>query len=169
MYRIALTISLIFLSATAVLAQKFAYVDSEYILAQIPDYKQAQSQLDNMSAQWQGEIESLFSEAESLESALNAEKILLTDEMIAEREEMIEKKKKEARDLQVKYFGVEGELFVKRQELVKPIQDQVYNAIQTVAKKKKIDIVFDKSSALMMLYTSKKVDISEDVLENLGY
>ena len=117
MKNIVIAISLVLISTSAAFAQKFAFVDSDYILSQIPDYKQAQSQLDNMSSQWQGEIESLYSEASSLETALNAEKILLTDEMIAERQQIIDDKNKEARDLQLKYFGAEGELFVKRQEL----------------------------------------------------
>ncbi len=169
MRTIFLSISFVILSSTAVWAQKFAYVDSDYILSQIPDFTQAQSQLDKMSAMWQGEIESLFSDVDALQVALNAEKILLTDEMIADREKMIETKKTEARALQQKYFGPEGELFKKRLELIKPLQDQVYNAIQSVAKKRKFDIVFDKSSDLIMLYTNPKADISDDVLENLGY
>ena len=169
MRNVILSISLVILSSTAVWAQKFAYVDSDYILSQIPDFTQAQSQLDKMSAMWQGEIESLFSDIDALQVALNAEKILLTDEMIADREKVIEDKKTEARMLQQKYFGPEGELFKKRLELIKPLQDQVYNAIQSVAKKRKYDIVFDKSSELIMLYTNPKVDISDDVLENLGY
>ena len=116
-----------------------------------------------------GEIESLFSESEALQVALNAEKILLTEEMVSEREKMIAEKKSEARSLQQKYFGPEGELFKKRLELIKPIQDQIYNAIQSVAKQKKYDIVFDKASALMMLYTNPKADLSDEVLESLGY
>jgi len=169
MRNLILSISLVILSSTAVLAQKYAYVDSDYILSQIPDYTQAQSQLDKMSSMWQGEIESLFSDIDALQVSLNAEKILLTDEMIAERNKLIESKKAEARTLQQKYFGPEGELFKKRLELIKPLQDQVYNAIQSVAKKRKYDIVFDKSSDLIMLYTNPKADISDEVLEKLGY
>ena len=169
MKKIIIAISFILLSSTAVLAQKYAYVDSDYILSQIPDYTQAQSQLDKMSSMWQGEIESLFSDADALQVSLNAEKILLTDEMIVDREKVIKDKETEARTLQQKYFGPEGELFKKRSELIKPLQDQVYNAIQTVAKKRKFEIVFDKSSELIMLYTHPKADISDDVLENLGY
>jgi len=169
MRNIFVVIALSILASSSALAQKYAYVDSEYILANIPDYKQAQAQLDKMSMQWQGEIESLFSDAEALQIALNAEKILLTDEMIAEREKIIAEKKSEARALQQKYFGPEGELFKKRLELIKPIQDQVYNAVQSVAKQKKYDIVFDKASELMMLYTNPRADISDEVLESLGY
>lgn len=164
-----LSIAFVLASSATVFGQKYGYVDSEYILSNIPDYKQAQSQLDNMSAQWQGEIESLFSESEALQVALNAEKILLTEEMVAEREKIIDEKKTEARTLQQKYFGPEGELFKKRLELIKPIQDQIYNAIQSVAKQKKYDIVFDKASELMMLYTNPRADLSDEVLESLGY
>ena len=164
-----LSIAFVLASSATVLGQKYGYVDSEYILSNIPDYKQAQSQLDNMSAQWQGEIESLFSESEALQVALNAEKILLTEEMVSEREKIISEKKTEARTLQQKYFGPEGELFKKRLELIKPIQDQIYNAIQSVAKQKKCDIVFDKASELMMLYTNPRADLSDEVLESLGY
>ena len=169
MNKLVISILVVFASVTSTFAQKYAFVDTDYILSKIPEYKQAQSQLDKMSQQWQGEIESLFAESEALESALNAEKILLTDEMITQREADIVKKKAEARALQQQYFGPEGELFKKRKELVKPIQDQVYNAVQSVAKKRKYEIVFDKSSGLIMLYTNPKADISDDVLENLGY
>ena len=164
-----LSIAFVLASSASVFGQKYGYVDSEYILSNIPDYKQAQSQLDNMSAQWQGEIESLFSESEALQVALNAEKILLTEEMVSEREKLIDEKKTEARTLQQQYFGPEGELFKKRLELIKPIQDQIYNAIQSVAKQKKYDIFCDKASELMMLYTNPKADLSDEVLESLGY
>jgi outer membrane protein len=150
--------------------QRFAYVDTQYILKKIPGYKQAQQQLDNYSKQWQGEVEALLSEADALQKSLDAEKILLTDEMVKEREKVIKDKETEARNLQRKYFSPEGELFKKRQELVKPIQDQVFNAVQDVARKKRLDAVFDKGSgALLMLYASDKIDISDDVLQVLGY
>ena len=150
-------------------AQRFGIVDTDYVLGKIPEYSQAQSQLDNMSKQWQGEVEALLSEADALQKSLDAERILLTDEMIAERTKVITDLEQQARNLQRQYFGPEGELFKKRQELVRPIQDQVYNAVQEVARKKKLDIVFDRASSLTMLYTSDKVDISEDVLIVLGY
>ncbi len=150
-------------------AQRFAVVDTEYILKEIPEYGQAQSQLNSMSEQWQGEVEALLSEADALQKSLDAERILLTDEMAAEREKVIADKEQEARKLQRQYFGPKGDLFRKRQELVKPIQDQVYNAVQDVARKKKLDVVFDKGSSLTMLYTSTKVDISDAVLDALGY
>jgi outer membrane protein len=122
-----------------------------------------------MSKTWQGEVEAMLSEIDALEKSLEAEQILLTDEMIAEREGVIKSKQEEARNLQRKYFGPEGDLFKKRLELVKPIQDQVYNAVQDVARKKKFDVVFDRASSLTMLYSSDKIDISEEVLDALGF
>jgi len=149
--------------------QRFAYVDTQYILKKIPEYKSAQQQLDNLSKQWQGEVEALLSEADMLQKSLEAERILLTNEMVKEREEMIKAKETEARTLQRKYFSPEGDLFKKRQELVKPIQDQVFNAVQDVARKKRLDAVFDKGGALTLLYVSDKIDISDEVLQALGY
>lgn len=157
------------LVASTLQAQRFGIVDTDYVLKQIPEYAQAQGQLDQMSKTWQGEVEAMLSEIDALEKSLEAEQILLTDEMITEREDVIKKKQEEARNLQRKYFGPDGELFRKRLELVKPIQDQVYNAVQDVARKKKLDVVFDRASSLTMLYTSDKIDISEDVLETLGF
>lgn len=148
---------------------RFGVVDSEYVLKQIPEYTQAQNQLNQMSKQWQGEVEALLSETDALQKALDSERILLTDEMVSEREKMIKEKAEQARKLQRQYFGPTGDLFKKRQELIKPIQDQVYNAVQEVARKKRLDAVFDKGSALTILHNSKKADISEDVLEALGY
>lgn len=150
-------------------AQRFGIVDTQFILSKIPEYSQAQSQLDQMSKTWQGEVEALLSETDALQKSLDAERILLTDEMAEEREKVIKEKEQEARKLQRQYFGPEGDLFKKRQELVKPIQDQVYNAVQDVARKKRLDVVFDKASSLTMLYASDKIDISEDVLSELGY
>lgn len=155
--------------AIAAQAQRFGIVDTDYVLGKIPEYSQAQSQLDQMSKQWQGEVEALLSEGDALQKSLDAERILLTDEMIAEREKVISDLELQARKLQRQYFGPEGELFKKRQELVRPIQDQVYNAVQDVARKKKFDVVFDRASSLTMLYTSDKIDISEEVLIVLGY
>ena len=150
-------------------AQRFGIVDTQFILSKIPEYSQAQSQIDQMSKTWQGEVEALLSETDALQKSLDAERILLTDEMAEEREKVITEKEQEARKLQRQYFGPEGDLFKKRQEFVKPIQDQVYNAVQDVARKKRLDVVFDKASSLTMLYASDKIDISEDVLSELGY
>ena len=150
-------------------AQRFGIVDSELILTKIPAYGQAQQQLDQLSVQWQGEVEALHSEIEALRQAYNAEKVLLTEEMQQEKLAEIEAKEKEARELQRKYFGPQGEVFKKRQELIRPIQDQIYNAVQDVARRRKLDVVFDKSSDLITLYNNGDADISEEVLKKLGY
>jgi outer membrane protein len=149
--------------------QKIAIVDSDKILQRIPEYNSAQKELDQLSGNWEGEVEALMMEAQAMSKAYRAEKVLLTEEMRKEREEAIAKKEKEARELQRKYFGPKGELFQKRMEMVKPIQDQVYNAIQDVALRRKYDIVLDRANALTILYVSEKMDISDEVLAKLGY
>ncbi len=157
------------LITTFAFAQKFAYVDTEYILANIPEYKQAQSEVDKVSVNWQKEIEVKYTEIDKLYKAYQAEQILLTEDMKKKRETEIIAKEKEVKDLQKQRFGVDGDLFKKRQELVKPIQDKVYNAIKELADKQTIAVIFDKSSDLTMLYTNPRYDKSEDVLEAMGY
>ncbi len=150
-------------------AAKFAYVDTDYILSQIPEYKAAQSELDKTSVQWQKEIEVKYSEIDKLYKAYQADAILLTDDMKKKRENEIVNKEKEVKDLQKARFGVDGELFKKRQELVKPIQDKVYNAIKIVAEKAGIGFILDKSGQVSILYANIKYDKSDDVLVYLGY
>lgn len=157
-----------FLIALPVFGQRFAYVDSEYILNQMPEYKSAQKQLDFLSEQWEKEIEKKKEEIAKLEKNLAAERVLLTDDVIKQRNEEIAAKNKELREYQVAKFGVNGELFTKRQELVKPIQDKVFEAIQKVAKDNALDFIFDKSGGVTMLYTNTKYDRSDEVLEALG-
>ena len=159
-------ILLTFISASA---QKYAYVDSDYILSNIPEYKSAQQQIDNLSVQWQKEIEVKYSEIDKLYKAFQAEQILLTDDMKKKRETEIIAKEKEVKELQKSKFGVDGELFKKRQDLVKPIQDKVYNAIKALAEKSTYAVVFDKASGTTMLYTNPKYDKSDLILSNLGY
>lgn len=150
-------------------AAKFGYVDTDYILSQIPEYKAAQAELDKTSVQWQKEIEGKYSEVDKLYKAYQADAILLTDEMKKKRENEIVNKEKEVKDLQKSRFGVDGELFKKRQELVKPIQDKVYNAIKTVAEKAGLGFILDKSGQVSILYANSKYDKSDDVLVYLGY
>ncbi len=150
-------------------AAKFGYVDTDYILSQIPEYKAAQSELDKTSVQWQKEIEGKYAEVDKLYKAYQADAILLTDEMKKKRENEIVNKEKEVKDLQKSRFGVDGELFKKRQELVKPIQDKVYNAIKTVAEKAGLGFIMDKSGQVSILYANSKYDKSDDVLVYLGY
>lgn len=150
-------------------AQKYAYVDTEYILQNIPDYKSAQGQIDNLSTQWQKEIEAKYAEIDKLYKAFQAEQILLTEEMKRKRENEIIAKEKEVKELQKARFGVDGELFKKRQELIKPIQDKVYNAIKALAEKGSYAVIFDKSSGASLLYTNPKFDKSDDILLAMGY
>ncbi len=150
-------------------AAKIGYVDSDYILSQIPEFKAAQNELDKTSLQWQKDIETKFAEVEKLNKAYQADAILLTDEMKKKREQEIATREKEAKEFQKQKFGVDGELFKKRQELVKPIQDKVYNAIKSVAEKKGLGFILDKSGQLTILYVNPKYDASDDVLEMLGY
>ena len=150
-------------------AQKFAYVDTDYILGKIPEYNQAQDKLDNYSKGWQEEIEMTMQKIEKMYRSYQSEQILLTEEMKSARENMIFAEEKKVQDLQIKYFGPEGMLFSKRQELIKPIQDKIYDAIQQVATNNKYSVIFDSSSDLIMLYTNNNLDKSDKVLELMGY
>lgn len=149
-------------------AQKFGYVDTKYILSHIPEYQQAQAEINKLSTQWQKDIENKYTAIEKLESAYQAEKILLTDEMRKKRESDIEQKKQEAKEMQKAKFGVDGELFKKREELVKPIQDRIFEAIKEVAEQMSLMVVFDKANHSNMLYTNPKHDISDKVLKKMG-
>ena len=148
---------------------KFGYVDTDYIMGNIPEYKAAQSELDKTSVQWQKEIDGKYAEVDKLYKAYQADAILLTEEMKKKRENEIINREKEVKELQKQRFGVEGELFKKRQELVKPIQDKVYNAIKAVAEKNGLGFVMDKSGQVSLLYANNKYDRSDDVLVYLGY
>lgn len=150
-------------------AAKFGYVDTDYILSQIPEYKAAQSELDKTSVQWQKEIDAKYAEVDKLYKAYQADAILLTDDMKKKRENEIINREKEVKDLQKQRFGVDGELFKKRQELVKPIQDKVYNAIKAVAEKAGLGFIMDKTGQVTLLYANSKYDKSDDVLVYLGY
>ena len=150
-------------------AQKFAYVNTDYILDNIPDYADAQAQLDELSAQWQKEIEVKFGEVDKMYKNFQNEAVLLPEDMKKKREEDIVKKEKEAKDLQKKRFGKDGDLFKKRQELIKPIQEKVYDAIEDIASADNYAVVFDKANNATLIYTNPKYDISEQVLDKLGY
>ncbi len=154
---------------TAGMAQKYAFVDSEYILNRIPSYTAAQDQLDKLSEEWQSEIEEMYTQIETMYKNYQTEKVLLSEDMRAKKEEEIVSKEKEAKDLQNKYFGREGSLYTKRQELVKPIQDEIYRAVKEIATEGNFAVIFDTSSGANMLYTNPKYDKSDDVLEKLGY
>ena len=168
MKKILLLLAISF-STLSIQAQKFAYVDTDYILNKIPDFKQAQDKLDGLSADWQKEIENKYADVEQMYRAYQQEQVLLTDDMKEKREDAIIKKETDAKNLQKKYFGPEGNLYLKRQELIKPIQDKIYDAIQQLAADNKYAIVFDSSSDLIMLYKNNNYDKSDKVLDLMGY
>ena len=150
-------------------AQKFAYVNTQYILENIPDYKTAQQNLDNLSITWQKEIEDKYAIIDKLYKAYQAEQVLLTEEMKRRRQDEISQKEKDVKDLQKQRFGYEGDLFKKKQEVVKPIQDKIYNAVKKLATDQSYAVIFDKSSELIMLFTNPKYDKSDEILLALGY
>lgn len=147
--------------------QRVAYIDMNYILENIPEYQNAQSQLNSKVKNWQEKLDELSAEIDQLKTDLSNEKPLLTSELIREREEDIDIKEQELKRLQQAYFGPTGDLFQLRKQLATPVQDQVYNAIQDISKKKRYDFVFDRSSDLIMLYSNPKFDISELVLNSI--
>jgi len=157
------------ISTSIAFSQNFGYVDTEYILNNIPEYKDAQDELDKLSIEWQKQLERRYAEIDKMYKNYQAEQILLTEDMKNKREEDIIKKEKEAKEYQKLKFGVDGELFQKRKELVKPVQDKVYKAISEIANYKKLGVVFDKASALTMLYTNPKYNLSDDVLKKMGF
>ena len=150
-------------------AQKFALVDMEYILRNIPSYEMASEQLNQLSQRWQREVEAVGKEAETLYQNFLSDKVFLTDDQIKTREQEIVAKEKEATDLRYKYFGPEGELYQKRVSLLKPIQDEVYEAIKQVAQQRSYQTVFDRASSANIIYASPAIDISNEVLSKLGY
>jgi Skp family chaperone for outer membrane proteins len=147
--------------------QKVGYIDMNYILENVPEYVNAQAQLDTKVKTWQQKLDALSNEIDQMNTDLTNEKPLLTKELINEREEDITIKQQEFKRLQQAYFGPTGDLFQMRRQLAEPVQDQVYNAIQAIAKKKKYDFVLDKSSDLILLYSNSKFDISELVLNTI--
>lgn len=150
-------------------AQKYALVDTDYILNNIPSYKAAQEQLDKISADWQKEVEAKYVEIEKMYKDYQAERVLLSEDMRKQREDAIINKEKEAKDLQKNYFGEEGALYKKRQELIQPIQDEIYKAIKDLATENGYAVVFDSSSGPTMIYTNPRYDVSDEVLQKLGY
>ncbi len=169
MKKILFAILVMFSVTPTLTAQKFAYVDTQYILENLPEYKSAQQQLDRISIQWQKEIEVKFGEIDKMYKDFQAESILLTDDMKKKREDEIIDREQAAKELQKQRFGKGGDLLKRRQDLVKPVQDKIYNAIKEIATTKNYAVVFDKSSDLTMLFTNPKYDISDQILENLGY
>ncbi len=149
-------------------SQKYAIIDTRYILDKIPDYKEAQKQLDNIAMDWQKDIDAKQAELDKMYKDYEAEQVMLSDELKKKREDQLFNKEKDLRDLQRKRFGFEGDLFKKRQELIKPIQDKVYNAVQKMAVTRGYDFVLDKSEGITIIFADPKLDKSEDVLKEMG-
>ena len=149
-------------------AQRYAIIDSRFILDKIPEYKEAQTKLDQFSALWQQELDQKQAAMDKMVKDYDAEQVMLPDALKKKREDEIYNKEKELRDLQKKRYGFEGDLFKKRQELIKPIQDRVYNAVQKLAVEKQYDFILDKSEGITVIFADPKLDKSEDVLRNLG-
>ena len=169
MKKIVFTLALALIAATAVDAQKFALVDMDYILKAIPAYETANEQLDQLSKKWQKEVENMLAEVQTMYKNYQTELVFLTDDMKVKREEEIVAKEKEANELKRKYFGVEGELYKKRESLMKPIHEEIFTAVQSVATEKGYQLIIDKSSDMSLVYAAPKIDVSDEVLEKLGY
>lgn len=150
-------------------AQKFALIDMEYILKNIPAYERANEQLNQISLKWQSEVEAVMEEAQALYKNYQSEAVFLSEEQKSAKEEEIIAKEKEANELRRKYFGPEGELFKKRESLMKPIQDEVYNAVKEIAEKNGYTVVLDRASATSIIFASPRIDISNEVLAKMGY
>ena len=168
MKKILLVACSLWLIGTTAQAQKYAIIDTRYILDRIPEYKESQKQLDNIAAEWQKDIDGRQAQLDKMYKDYEAEQVLLSEDLKKKREDQLFNKEKELRDLQRKRFGFEGDLFKKRQELVKPIQDKVYNAVQKMAVSRGYDFVLDKSEGITIIFADPKLDKSEDVLKDLG-
>lgn len=163
-----LSIFLLLLSFNDTFAQKFGYIDSQYILSRMSAYKEAQAEIDKLAKSWEAEIQQKYKKVEEMEAALKAEEVLLTSEMKDERRQEIDRQWKEVKDYQKQIFGFEGLFFLKKKELIKPVQDEVFDAVEKVAKNNRLQIVFDKSGDLVMIYTDPIHDYTDYVLEELG-
>jgi outer membrane protein len=165
----ALLMIVVLLSAVTMQAQKFALVDMDYILKNIPAYERANEQLAQVSKKWQAEVEALTTEAQTMYKTYQNEVVFLSAEQKKTRQDAIVEKEKQAADLKRKYFGPEGELFKKRNSLMNPIQDEIYNAVKDLADQHGYQLVLDRASDAGIIFGSPKIDISADVLRKLGY
>lgn len=156
------------LTAFSSYAQRYAIIDTRYILDKMPEYKMAQKNLDDVAAGWQKDIDGLQQELDKMYKDFDAEQVMLSDELKKKREDQLFVKEKTLRDLQRKRFGFEGDLFKKRQELIKPIQDKVYNAVQKLAVQRGYDFILDKSEGITVIFADPKLEKSDDVLKELG-
>jgi len=163
-----LIVLIIGLSLSAFSQQRFGYIDSEYILGNIPEYKEAQKELDRLAANWQRDIEKRFASIDSMYKQYQVEAITLPENLKQKREEAIIKAEQDAKELQRKRFGKDGDLFKKREELVKPIQDRVFNAIEAIAKDRGYAFVFDAAGSMTIVYADPKFDLNDMVMQRLG-
>jgi outer membrane protein len=169
MRKFGVLISLLVLTSAMAVAQKYGFVDSEYIRKNIPAFNAAQDQLDKLSQQWEKEVADGYASVEQMYKQYQNDAVLLSPDMKAKREEAIINKEKEMKDLQNKYFGMEGELFKKREELVKPVQDEILKAIKEIAAEGSYAVIFDTAAGGNILFANPKYDLSDQVLEKLGY
>lgn len=159
---------LVSFAGLSVTAQRYAVIDSKYILSKMPEYQDAQDKLNQFSEMWQQEIDKQSAALDKMYKEYDAEKVMLSDELLKKREDQIFNAEKSVRDLQKQRFGYEGDLFKKREELIKPIQDKVYNAIQKLATEKMYDFILDKSEGITVIFADPKLDKSDDILKMLG-
>jgi outer membrane protein len=169
MKKILLTFTTLILFSGITFAQKFGFIDSGYILENIPAFRAAQEQLNQLSAQYQKELESMHAEIEQMYQDFQAESVLLSDDMKRKREDVIISKEKDYKQLQRKYFGPEGDLFQKRQSLIKPVQDDIFTAIQELANEGSYAVIFDKADGTTLFFTNPRYDLSDQILQKLGY
>mgnify|MGYP002926066262 CR=1 FL=1 len=169
MRKSVLLMILLFAVGMTASAQKFALIDMEYILKNIPAYERANEQLNQVSKKWQNEVDAIQQEAQNMYKTYQSDLVFLSAEMKSKREEAIVQKEQEAQDLKRKYFGPEGELFKKRESLMKPIQDEIYNAVKEISEDKGYQMVMDRASSMNIIFASPKIDISNEVLIKLGY
>lgn len=163
-----ITIFFLIFGLTFVNAQRFGYIDTDYVLSKMPEHKKAQDEINQLSQGWEKEIQEMSRNIEGMYGALQAEQVLLTEEMRKERNDEIQKKEAELKEYQKKVFGFGGLFFLKKQELLKPVMDKVWDSVEKVAKQNNLAIVFDKASQLVMIYTDPRYDYTDFVLDELG-
>jgi outer membrane protein len=168
MYKTIIISTFALLLSINIFAQKYAYVDSEYIMNNIPEYKDAQLELDDYAMEYKEKVQEAYDKIEELQAQFRAESVLMPEEVKEKKLQEINDKIQEAKDLQKSYFGPKGELFVLREDLIRPIQEKIYNAIQELAEEKNYSFVFDKAGSISILYVQARYDISDDVLDKVG-
>jgi outer membrane protein len=169
MKKIIVLCSFLFICSFAGVAQKFALIDMEYILKNIPAYEMTNEQLSQISRKWQNEVEAIQQEAQNMYKTYQSDLVFLSAEMKSKREEEIVKKEQEAQELKRKYFGADGELYKKRESLMKPIQDEIYNAAKEISEDKGYQLIVDRASAMSIIFASPRIDVSNEILLKLGY